>query len=48
MADHAVGKKVEGVREVTKELKSLSPLSKKEIVDLRKKLKVLNQPLLCS
>jgi len=40
MADHAVGKKVEGVREVTKELKSLSPMSKKEIVDLRRKRKV--------
>lgn len=40
MADHAAGRKVKGVREVTRELKTLSPMSKKEIVDLRKKLKV--------
>lgn len=40
MADHAAGKKVKGVREVTKELKSLSPMSKKEIVELRKRMKV--------
>ena len=40
MADHATGKKIKGVREVTRELKSLSPMSKKEIVDLRRKLKV--------
>lgn len=40
MERHAAGKKVKGVREVSKELKSLSPMSKKEIVELRKRLKV--------
>ena len=40
MADHAAGKKVKGVREVVKEVKAPSPLSKEDIVKLRKKLKV--------
>ena len=40
MADHAAGKKVKGVREVVKEVRSPAPMSKKEIVELRKKLKV--------
>jgi putative transcriptional regulator len=40
MLDHASGKKVKGVREVVKEVKAPKPLSKEEIVKLRKKLKV--------
>lgn len=36
MAGHAAGKKVKGVREVVKEVKSLKPLSKEDIVNLRK------------
>lgn len=40
MADHAAGKKVKGVREVVKEVKAPRPLSKEDIVKLRKKLRV--------
>src|SRR5688500_6479506 len=40
MERHADGEKVKGVREVVKELKTLTPMSSKDIVDLRKKLKV--------
>lgn len=40
MADHAAGKKVKGVREVVKEVKAPSPLSKEDIVKLRMKLRV--------
>ena len=40
MADHAAGKKVKCVREVVKEVKVPSPLSKEDIVKLRKKLQV--------
>ena len=40
MDAHAAGKKVKGVREVVKEVKAPKPLSKEEIVKLRKKLKV--------
>ena len=40
MADHAAGKKVRGVREVVKEVKAPRPLSKEDIVKLRKKLRV--------
>ena len=40
MEAHAAGKKVKGVREVVKEVKAPKPLSKEEIVKLRKKLRV--------
>lgn len=40
MEAHAAGKKVKGVREVVKEVKAPKPLSKDDIVKLRKKLKV--------
>lgn len=40
MEAHAAGKKVKGVREVVKEVKAPSPLSKEDIVKLRKKLRV--------
>ena len=40
MADHAAGKKVKGVREVIKEVKAPKPLSKEEIINIRKKLRV--------
>jgi putative transcriptional regulator len=40
MEAHAAGKKVKGVREVIKEVKVPKPLSKEEIVKLRKKLRV--------
>ena len=40
MEAHAAGKKVKGIREVVKEVKALSPLSKEDIVKLRKKLRV--------
>lgn len=40
METHAAGKKVKGVREVVKEVKAPSPLSKEDIVKLRKKLRV--------
>ncbi|MFN2411674.1 MAG: helix-turn-helix domain-containing protein [Pyrinomonadaceae bacterium] len=40
MEAHAAGKKVKGVREVVKEVKAPKPLSKEEIIKLRKKLKV--------
>ena len=40
MEAHAAGKKIKGVREVVKEVKTPKPLSKEEIVKLRKKLKV--------
>lgn len=40
MEAHAAGKKVKGVREVVKEVKTPKPLSKEEIVKLRKKLRV--------
>ncbi len=40
MADHAAGKKVKGLREVVKEVKTPRPLSKEDIVKLRKKLRV--------
>ncbi|MGD9561148.1 MAG: helix-turn-helix domain-containing protein [Pyrinomonadaceae bacterium] len=40
MADHSAGKKVKGVREVVKEVKVPKPLSKEEIVKLRKRLRV--------
>jgi putative transcriptional regulator len=40
MEAHAAGKKVKGLREIVREVKPPSPLSKEEIVKLRKKLKV--------
>jgi putative transcriptional regulator len=40
MEAHAAGKKVKGVRVVTKEVKAPTPLSKEDIVKLRKKLQV--------
>ncbi len=40
MEAHASGKKVKGIREVVKEVKAPSPLSKEDIVKLRKKLQV--------
>ncbi len=40
MEAHAAGKKVKGVREVVKEVKAPRPLSKEDIVKLRKKLQV--------
>lgn len=40
MEAHAAGKKVKGIREVVREVKSPSPLSKEEIVKIRKKLQV--------
>lgn len=40
MLDHASGKKVKGVREVVKEVKAPKPLSKDEIVKIRKNLQV--------
>lgn len=40
MEAHAAGKKVKGVREVVKEVRALKPLSKEDIVKLRKKLRV--------
>ena len=40
MEAHAAGKKVKGIREVVKEVKAPSPLSKEDIVKLRKKLQV--------
>ena len=40
MEAHAAGKKVKGVRVVVKEVKAPSPLSKEDIVKLRKKLQV--------
>jgi putative transcriptional regulator len=40
MADHAAGKKIKGVREITRELKPLAPMTKEDIAVLRKKLKV--------
>ena len=40
MEAHAAGKKVKGIREVVREVKSPSPLSKDEIVKIRKKLQV--------
>ena len=40
MADHAAGKKVKGVREVVKEVKVPRPLSREDIVKIRKKLRV--------
>ena len=40
MEAHAAGKKVKGVREVVKEVKAPKPLSKEDIVKLRKKLRV--------
>ncbi|MCC7308475.1 MAG: hypothetical protein IT173_12995 [Acidobacteria bacterium] len=38
MESHAAGKKVKGVRETVKEVKAPKPLSKEEIIKLRKKL----------
>ncbi len=40
MEAHAAGKKVKGLREVVREVKAPSPLSKEDIVKLRKKLRV--------
>ena len=40
MEAHAAGKKVKGIREVVREVKAPAPLSKEEIVKIRKKLKV--------
>ncbi|MFN0277771.1 MAG: helix-turn-helix domain-containing protein [Pyrinomonadaceae bacterium] len=40
MEAHAAGKKVKGLREVVREVKSPNPLSKEEIVKIRKKLQV--------
>ena len=40
MEDHAAGRKVKGIREVVKEVRSPSPLSREEIIKLRKKLRV--------
>lgn len=40
MEAHAAGKKVKGVREIVREVKPPEPLSKDDIVKLRKKLKV--------
>ena len=40
MEAHAAGRKVKGVREVVKEVKTPKPLSKEEIVEIRKKLQV--------
>lgn len=40
MEAHAAGKKVKGLREVVREVKAPKQLSKREIVSLRKKLRV--------
>jgi putative transcriptional regulator len=40
MADHAAGKKVKGIREVTLEVKAPRTWTKEDIVKLRKKLRV--------
>jgi len=40
MEAHAAGKKVKGIREVVREVKAPKPLSKEDIVKLRKKLRV--------
>ena len=40
MEAHAAGKKVKGVREVTKEVKAPKALTKEDIVKIRKKLHV--------
>jgi len=40
MERHSAGKKVKGAREVVKEVKAPAPMSKKDIVELRKRLNV--------
>lgn len=40
MEGYAAGKKIKGVREVVKEVKTPKPLSREEIVAIRKKLRV--------
>ncbi|MBP9664435.1 MAG: helix-turn-helix domain-containing protein [Pyrinomonadaceae bacterium] len=40
MEAHAVGKKLKGVREVVKEVKAPKPLSREEIINIRKRLQV--------
>ena len=40
MEDHAAGKKLKGVREITREVKAPKPLSKDEIIRLRRKMRV--------
>jgi putative transcriptional regulator len=40
MEDHAAGRKVKGIREVVKEVRPPRPLSREDIVKLRKKLRV--------